>query len=81
MDKLKKELLKPDDERAEYDALAKEFSIVEALIRARNTADMTQVEVAEIMHTSKSYVAKLEGGLVSASMKALQRYADATGLN
>jgi transcriptional regulator, XRE family len=40
---------------------------------------MTQAEVAAKMRTSQSYVAKLEGGRVSPSMKALQRYAEATG--
>lgn len=78
-DDLKKELLKRDDVRAEYDALAEEFSLAEALLRARAEADMTQAQVAEKMKTSQSYVAKLESGQVSPSMKALQRYAAATG--
>ena len=76
---LKKDLLKRSDVRAEYEALAEEFSIAEALIRARSEADMTQTDVAEKMHTSQSYVAKMEGGQVSPSIKALQRYAAATG--
>jgi ribosome-binding protein aMBF1 (putative translation factor) len=79
LNELKKDLLKRADVRAEYDALAEEFSIAEALIRARSEADMTQAQVAAKMQTSQSYVAKLEGGLVSPSMKALQRYAAATG--
>ena len=37
---------------------------------------MTQEQVAEKMQTSQSYV---ESGSVSPSMKALQRYAAATG--
>ena len=65
--------------RAEYDALEEEFSIAEALIRARAKANMTQEQVAEKMQTSQSYVARLESGRVSLSMKALQRYAAATG--
>ena len=76
---LKKQLLERPDVRAEYDALAEEFSLAEALIRARAEADMTQEQVAEKMQTSQSYVAKLESGSVSPSMKALQRYAAATG--
>lgn len=79
MNELRKDLLKRPDVRAEYDALAEEFSIAEALIRARSEADMTQAQVAAKMQTSQSYVAKLEGGQVSPSMKALQRYAEATG--
>lgn len=76
---LKRKLLDRPDVRTEYDALAEEFSIAEALIRARAEADMTQEQVAEKMQTSQSYVAKLESGRVSPSMKALQRYAAATG--
>ena len=79
LEELKTDLLKRADVRTEYEALAEEFSIAEALIRARTEANMTQAEVAEKMHTSQSYVAKLEGGQVSPSIKALQRYAAATG--
>lgn len=76
---LKAKLLDRPDVRAEYEALAQEFSIAEALIRARAEAGMTQEQVADKMQTSQSYVAKLESGRVSPSMKALQRYAAATG--
>lgn len=76
---LKKELLERPDVKAAYEALADEFSIAEALIRARARAQMTQAEVAEKMQTSQSYVAKLESGQVCPSVKALQRYAAATG--
>lgn len=79
LDTLKEEWLKKPGVKAEYDALVEEFSIASALIRARAEADMTQEQVAEKMQTSQSYVAKLESGRVSPSMKALQRYADATG--
>jgi ribosome-binding protein aMBF1 (putative translation factor) len=78
-DDLKTELLLRTDVLAEYDALAGEFALAEELIRARANADLTQAQVAERMKTSQSYIAKLEGGLVSPSMKALQRYAEATG--
>ncbi len=78
-DDLKRDLLERDDVRAEYEALAEAFSFAEALIRARSEADLTQTQVADRMRTSQSYVAKLEGGRVSPSIKALQRYAAATG--
>lgn len=80
LDDLKRELfLKRPAVRSEYDALAEEFSMIETLIRARTEAHMTQAEVATKMQTSQSYVAKLEGGVVNPSMKALHRYAAATG--
>jgi transcriptional regulator with XRE-family HTH domain len=78
-DDLKTVLLQRPDVRAEYEALEEEFELAGALIRARANADLTQAEVAERMKTSQSYIAKLESGLVSPSMKALKRYADATG--
>lgn len=63
----------------EYEALEGEFSLASALISARTHADMTQQDVAKRMDTSQSYIAKLEGGAVSPTMKALKRYAEATG--
>ena len=71
LDELKHDPMQRADLRAEYDGLADQFSIAEALIRARTEAQMTQSEVAEKMCTSQSYVAKLDGGQVSPSMKAL----------
>ena len=65
--------------KAEYDALAEEFALADTLIRARAEADMTQKQVAEKMQTSQSYIAKMEGGIINPSMKALRRYAEATG--
>lgn len=64
---------------AEYDALEEEFALIEALIDARAKANLTQEQVAERMHTSQSYVAKLEGGRINPTIKALKRYAEATG--
>lgn len=73
------EAKKDPDFLKEYEALEEEFSLASALISARAQADMTQQDVAEKMATSQSYIAKLEGGAVSPTMKALRRYADATG--
>lgn len=74
-----KEWKKDPEFSKEYDALEEEFSIASALISARSQADMTQADVAAKMDTSQSYIAKLEGGTVSPTMKALKKYAEATG--
>lgn len=79
VNQLLKEAQKDPEFRKEYEALESEFSLASALISARTQADMTQQDVAEKMATSQSYIAKLEGGGVSPTMKALHRYADATG--
>jgi ribosome-binding protein aMBF1 (putative translation factor) len=79
VNQLLKEAQKDPEFIKEYEALENEFSLASALISARVQADMTQQDVAEKMATSQSYIAKLEGGGVSPTMKALRRYADATG--
>lgn len=76
---VKKEWMKDPEFVGEYEALEEEFSLASALISARAQADMTQEDVAAKMDTSQSYIAKLEGGTVSPTMKALKRYAAATG--
>ena len=76
---VRKKWMKDPEFVKEYEALEEEFSLASAMIAARAHADMTQQDVAEKMETSQSYIAKLEGGAVSPTMKALKRYAEATG--
>lgn len=76
---IRKEWMKDPEFVKEYQALEDEFSLTSALIAARVSADMTQQDVAAKMETSQSYIAKLEGGEVSPTVKALERYAAATG--
>lgn len=75
---LKKEWLKNPKFVAEYDALAPEFEVAGALIRARAQAGMTQADVAAKMDVTQSRIAKMEGG-INVSVDALKRYAEATG--
>ena len=56
-----------------------EFALVEALIRARLNARMSQAELAKKIGTTQSAIARLEGGGVSPSIATLKRYAEATG--
>ncbi|KPA99938.1 helix-turn-helix domain-containing protein [Ahrensia marina] len=75
---LKKEWMKDPEFVAEYEALAPEFEVAGALIRARSQAGMTQAEVAAKMEVTQSRIAKMEGG-INVSVDALKRYAEATG--
>ena len=68
----------PDYAKA-YQDLAPEFDVVSELIKARMHAGLSQRDVAERMNTPQSVVARLEGGGQNASLKTLQRYAQATG--
>ena len=76
---LKKKWMQNPDFKAEYEAMSEEFLIADALIGARVKANMSQADVANAMKTSQSYIARLEGGRITPSIKALRRYAQATG--
>ncbi len=65
--------------RAAYDAIAEEFALAAALIKARTEADMTQEQVARAMGTTQAAVARLESGRGSPTTRTLERYAKATG--
>lgn len=65
--------------RAEYDALADEFALVEELVKARAHSGLTQEEIARRMGTTQSVVARLESGRSMPSTRTLKKYAEATG--
>lgn len=65
--------------REAYDALAGEFSLIEAMLDARRRAGLTQAQVAERMGVKQPVVAKLESGRTNASLGTLERYAAAVG--
>ena len=79
LEDLKNRLLKDPDFRKEYARVDEEFALIEALIRARTTARLTQEELARRLGTTQSAIARLEGGRVSPSVATLRRYAEATG--
>src|SRR5436305_12850220 len=59
---LVKKMLENAEVRAEYDALAEEFALLDELLRARQRAGLTQAEVAARMGTKTPTVARLEEG-------------------
>ena len=65
--------------REEYARIDEEYALIEALVRARTAAKLTQTELARRLGTTQSAVARLEGGRVSPSFATLRRYAEATG--
>ena len=76
---LKKRLMEDPEFREEYNRIDDEFTLIEALIRARTAANLTQAELARRLGTTQSAIARLEGGGVSPSFATLRRYAEATG--
>ena len=76
---LKKRLMEDPEFREEYARVDDEFKLIEALVRARTAAKLTQAELARRLGTTQSAIARLEGGRVSPSFATLRRYAEATG--
>ena len=76
---LKTSLMENPEFREEYARADDEFKLIEALVRARTAAKLTQAEIARRLGTTQSAVARLEGGRVSPSLATLRRYAEATG--
>ena len=76
---LKRRFMDDPEFREEYARVDEEFALVEALVRARASAKLTQAELARRIGTTQSAVARLEGGRVSPSFATLRRYAEATG--
>jgi ribosome-binding protein aMBF1 (putative translation factor) len=67
------------DYRREWDALAEEFALAEAMIHARAVAGLTQEQLAQRMNTTQAVIARLESGRVKPSTRTLERLAKATG--
>lgn len=76
---LKKRLMKDPEFAQEYAQADAEFALIEALVKARTQARMSQADVARSIGTTQSAIARLEGGRVSPSVSTLRRYAEATG--
>ena len=75
LDRLKAELFKDPEFKAEYDALEPEYQLIRQIIKARAEKNMTQKELAEKIGTKQSSIARLEGGTYNPSFQFLQKVA------
>lgn len=69
LDRLKAELFKDPEFKAEYDALEPEYQLIRQIIKARAEKNMTQKELAEKIGTKQSSIARLEGGTYNPSFQ------------
>jgi DNA-binding XRE family transcriptional regulator len=65
--------------RAHFEDAQARSSLLRSLVKARNSAGMTQKAVAETMETTQSAVCELEGGSIDPRLSTLQRYARSVG--
>ena len=77
----KEKALQNLDVRKEYDELAPSYELRKRLISMRKQADLTQEELAEMLHTKKSNISRLENVYSKSSPKlsTIEAYAEATG--
>lgn len=83
-DQIVKKLMRRPGVRAELDRLEREeFTLLDALLKARHEAGLTQAQVAERMGTQAPAVARLERALASGkhspSVATLRKYVKACG--
>lgn len=79
LQQLKERALQKPEVRREYEALAEEFEFIDALLRMRAAAGLTQDELARRMGTKKSNISRLEKGGTNPSWGTLKKYAHACG--
>jgi DNA-binding XRE family transcriptional regulator len=62
-----------------YAELEPEFALADAMIAARAEAGLTQEQLAGLMDTTRTAIARLESGRQMPSTRTLERFAKATG--
>ncbi|MBU4352483.1 MAG: helix-turn-helix domain-containing protein [Nanoarchaeota archaeon] len=62
--------------KKEYDKLEPEYKIIEQIIRLRKESNLTQDQVAKLMKSKQSCIARLESGEYNPSLEFLKRVAD-----
>ncbi|MDJ0900279.1 MAG: helix-turn-helix transcriptional regulator [Xenococcus sp. MO_188.B8] len=77
----REQALANNEVREEYEALSLAYDLRKKLIALRKEAGLTQEELAEILHTQKSNISRLENVNSSSSPKlsTIEEYAQAVG--
>ena len=75
-----KEILKNDEIKSEYDALAPEYDIIEAMIIARKNLNLTQKDLSEKTGINQADISRIENGTRNPSLKMLKKLASGLGM-
>ena len=67
-------------QRIQFEDEAKAFYASQILLQARKEAKMTQTELAEKAGTTKSYISKIENGLIEPGVGLFFRLVNSLGL-
>jgi len=69
--------------KKEYESLAPAYELRKKLIALRQKAGLTQEQIADVLHTNKSNISRLENANSDSSPKlsTIEQYAHAVGYN
>ena len=80
-EKYRDEALKKDPElRAEYDSLAPEYDIIQAMIDARKELHLTQKDLSERTGITQADISRIENGTRNPSLNMMKRLAEGLGM-
>ena len=68
------------EERTKFEEEAKAFYAAQILLQARKDAKVTQSDLAQRVGTTKSYISKIENGVIEPSVGLFFRLINALGL-
>ena len=74
------EQLKDPEFKIEFDALAAEYQLINAILDARKAANITQKQLAEKTGIAQSDISKIENGNANPSLKTIERIASGLGM-
>ena len=77
--KIKEQLMKDTQFKAEYEKLKPRYDVISQLIAARTEQNLTQQQLAERVGTQKSNISRLESGTYNPSLDFLNKVAKSLG--
>ena len=79
--KYRDEELKRDSQlKAEYDAMAPEYDIIQAMIDAKKSQNITQKELSERTGITQTDISRIENGTRNPSLEMVKRLARGMGM-
>lgn len=79
-DKMLKKEMKNPEFKAAYEALEPEYNLIQALIDARKSQNLTQKQLSELTGVDQADISKIETGSSNPTLKMLQRLANGMGM-
>ena len=76
----KDKVLSNPEIKAEYDALAPEYDLIQAMIDARTSQNMTQKDLSDITGITQADISRIENGTRNPSLAMLKRIASGLGM-